>query len=71
MPQPSRAEPTSTFILRLRAEWADDGGPRWRGRIDHLQSGEHVSFRTVDAMVGFIRRLTSWQGAEGPPAEDP
>lgn len=69
MAQPSRAEPSSTFIVRLRAEWSGNG-PRWHGRIDHVQSGEQTSFGTVKAMLAFIHSMSGWRGDVGTAEDD-
>jgi hypothetical protein len=45
---------TSTFILRFYREWAG-GAPRWRGRIEHLESGKSTAFLDMDKMVSFVR----------------
>lgn len=68
MARSSRPDPTSTFIVRLRAEWSPTG-QRWRGHIEHVQSGEKAWFRDVEAMIGFIRRLTGWLDAEAEVSE--
>ena len=70
MPQPSGPDPNSTFIVRLRTEWAA-GGQRWHGRIDHLESGERASFRTMKAMLAFIHRLAGWQNDDWPTGDEP
>ena len=45
---------SSTFILRFYREWAG-GALRWRGRIEHLESGESAAFLDLDKMVAFVR----------------
>jgi hypothetical protein len=32
-------------------------GPRWRGRIEHVQSDECAAFPGLDGMLDFIRRF--------------
>jgi len=54
--QPTRENPASTFVIRLWPE-RSAAGLRWRGRIDHVQSGESTVFLDVDGMVDFIHRF--------------
>jgi hypothetical protein len=42
----------STFVIRFWQEWSA-AGPRWRGRIEHVQSGESVAFLNLDGMLDF------------------
>jgi hypothetical protein len=49
-------ETTATFVLRLWRETAA-GDVRWRGRIEHVRSGENVSLRDLDEMFRFLRRF--------------
>ena len=46
--------PISTFVVRFWREWSASG-PRWRGRIEHVQSGESVAFLGLDEMLDFVR----------------
>jgi hypothetical protein len=48
--------PTSTFVVRFWRDWSA-AGPRWRGRIEHVQSGQSAAFLDLDGMLGFIRRF--------------
>ncbi len=45
-----------TFVLRFWRE-TTDGHLHWRGRIEHVQSGEKVSFLELAAMLDFLRRF--------------
>jgi hypothetical protein len=60
---------TSTFILRFYREWAG-GALRWRGRIEHLESGAGVAFLDLDKMVSFVRSL-GIMVEEGTPGQGP
>lgn len=51
---PASPTPTSTFVVRFYREWAG-GALRWRGRIEHLQSGQSAAFLDLDKMLAFIR----------------
>jgi len=50
------APPLSTFVVRFWREWSVAGG-QWRGRIEHVQSGEGATFLTWQQMQGFLRAL--------------
>ena len=54
MAESSPVPPVSTFVVRFWQEWSA-AGPRWRGRIEHVQSGECATFLGPDAMLDFIR----------------
>jgi hypothetical protein len=51
----------NTFIVRFWWEW--QGGEKshrtmgWRGRIEHLQSGEGMTFRNAHQLLTFIGRF--------------
>ena len=55
MADPSSIPPTSTFIVRFWREWSA-AGPRWRGRIEHVQSGETATSLDLQGVVDFIQR---------------
>jgi len=61
--------PISTFVVRFWREWSATG-PRWRGRIEHVQSGESAAFLGVDEMLDFVRRIGIMGGSESQPARD-
>jgi hypothetical protein len=47
--------PTSTFVLRFWREWSA-AEPRWRGQIDHVQSGESARFLDLEEMLAVLER---------------
>jgi hypothetical protein len=53
----SQHSPLNTFVVRLWLE-ASGSGMRWRGRVEHVQSGQSISFRRTDELVGFVQLLT-------------
>jgi hypothetical protein len=63
MAEPSPVPPVSTFVVRFWQEWSA-AGPRWRGRIEHVQSGESAAFLDVDGMLDFVRRVGVMSGDE-------
>jgi hypothetical protein len=56
MAESSPVPPVSTFVVRFWLEWSA-AGPRWRGRIEHVQSGGSAAFLGLDGMLDFIRRF--------------
>jgi hypothetical protein len=56
MAEPAPVPPISTFVVRFWREWSA-AGSRWRGRIEHVQSGEGTMFLDLDGMLDFIRRF--------------
>jgi hypothetical protein len=63
------AEKTATFVLRL---WRETTAARvpWRGRIEHVPSGEGVSFRDLGEMLRFLRRFGFELNDEGKPVRE-
>jgi hypothetical protein len=54
MTEPFPVPAMSTFVLRFWQEWSA-GGPRWRGRIEHIPSGKSAAFLHEEVMWAFIR----------------
>jgi predicted ester cyclase len=52
-PRIAEASETTTFVLRFRREWTG-AETRWRGRIEHVQSGRRTDFLGVDDLLGFL-----------------
>ncbi len=46
--------PASTFVVRFWQEWTG-AGSRWRGWIEHVQSGRSAVFLDPDDMLEFVR----------------
>lgn len=66
MSQPSSLPPaTTTFIVRFWREWSGLQ-PRWRGRVEHVESGRHASFLEIGDLLGFFERFGI--GSADPPA---
>jgi hypothetical protein len=68
MTESSPVPPVSTFVVRFWREWSA-AGPRWRGRIEHVQSGESATFLDLDGMLGFIRRFGAMPDDASQPAK--
>ena len=69
MTEPSPVPPISTFVVRFWQEWSA-AGPRWRGRIEHVQSGESAAFLDLNEMLDFFRRVGVMQGDESQTEEE-
>ena len=54
--EPSSVSPVSTFVVRFWRE-CSSAGSRWRGRIEHVQSGQSATFLGLDGMLDFVRRF--------------
>jgi hypothetical protein len=61
--------PASTFVVRLWHEWSADG-PRWRGRVEHLQSGESGAFLDLDDLLSFVHRFAAVEDEAGQPSAE-
>jgi hypothetical protein len=44
---------TATFVVRFWREWSG-AETRWRGRIEHVQSGRRADFLEVEGLLGFL-----------------
>jgi hypothetical protein len=54
MAEPPSVPPTNTFVVRF---WRE-GSPsrrRWRGRIEHVQSGRRADFVELEDISGFVQ----------------
>ncbi len=47
---------TATFVVRFWRE-RSAGQPLWRGRIEHVQSGQAASFHDIEGLLGFLERF--------------
>ena len=56
MPETSAISPASTFILRFWRE-SSATGSRWRGLIEHVQSGESTYCLDLESILNFIQDL--------------
>lgn len=60
---PDRTEPPqNTFVVRFWWEQQGEDAEQtigWRGRIEHVQSGERMAFRDVRELLAFIARFVA------------
>ena len=54
--------------MRFWQEWSV-AGPRWRGRIEHVQSGQSAAFLDLYGMLDFIRRFGAMPDDESQPTK--
>jgi hypothetical protein len=55
-------QPQNTFVIRFWWEWQEESSDRsrgWHGRIEHIQSGEGISFRDRHQLLAFIERFVA------------
>ena len=57
----------NTFVVRFWREWSA-AGSRWRGRIEHVLSGDSAAFLDLDELLEFLRRFGVMAEDESPPA---
>jgi len=57
-----------TFVVRFWRE-APAGHVRWRGQIEHVQSGQSAAFLDLEAMLRFLRRFGVEVGEGGRSAQ--
>ena len=68
MAESSPIPPVSTFVVRFWQEWSA-AGSRWRGRVEHVRSGESATFLDLNGMLDFIRRFGAMLDDESQPAK--
>lgn len=73
MSEPRPPKTTHLFTVRMWAEALDAGRAEWRGKVQHVTSGETRYFRDWTALVAFLRETLppldddpSPRGLEGP-----
>jgi hypothetical protein len=66
MLEPSSPSPVSTFVVRFWREWSAKAG-RWRGRIEHVQSGRRADFVEPEAILAFVQALGVMADEGAPP----
>jgi hypothetical protein len=45
---------TTTFVVRFWREWSG-AEPRWRGRVEHVESGRQANFLEIGGLLGFFQ----------------
>jgi hypothetical protein len=62
----SPGPPINTFVVRFWREWSV-AGPRWRGQIDHVQSGASARFLDLEEMLDVIQSFGVMAGVARQP----
>ena len=68
MAEPSLVPPASTFVIRFWREWSATAG-RWRGRIEHVQSGRRADFVELESVLDFVRDQGVMADTPAPPSQ--
>ena len=68
MTEPPGVPRVITFVVRFWREWSATG-QRWRGRIQHVESGNAVSFMDLNKMMRFLRSSGALAEDESLPKE--
>jgi hypothetical protein len=64
------AQGSHLFMLRLWAEDLGSGQTDWRGKVQHVSSGEARYFRNWPTLEAFVEGLLRMVDPEGPRAEE-
>ena len=70
----ARRPETVSFVARIWLEPGPEGPGTWRGRIQHVQSGQHAYFQDLEQMRGFLEGIAGVQfplQARGPARNRP
>jgi hypothetical protein len=65
MPSHAREVHSNLFMVRVWPEEVDDRRVEWRGKIQHVTSGEALYFREWGSMLAFLQSVTPGQAVEG------
>jgi hypothetical protein len=52
-----RLSQTHSFTIRLWSEQLDDDTYEWRGRLQHMDSGERRYFRDAESLYGALLNI--------------
>jgi len=63
--QPTQS--SQLFMLRLWREDLGDGKADWRGKVQHVKSGEARYFRDWPSLEVFLEGLLEWIDLQGSP----
>jgi hypothetical protein len=55
MPSRAREVHSNLFMVRVWPEEVDEGRVEWRGKVQHVASGETRYFRDWESMLAFLR----------------
>ena len=55
-----------SFVARIWLEYGQNGNPRWRGRIRHVQNGREIYFQDLQEMRDFLEDVSGMPGPHLP-----
>ncbi len=55
-PTTTQATTSITFVVRFWQEWSG-AESRWRGRVEHVESGQQANFLAIEDLLGFFQRF--------------
>ncbi len=53
-----RSQVIQSFVARIWLEQNDDGAPRWRGHVQHIQGPEELYFENLTEMSDFLEQAS-------------
>lgn len=56
LPPAADTTATTTFVVHFWREWTG-AEPRWRGRVEHVQSGQRADFLAVEDLLSYFQRF--------------
>ena len=51
-----------SFLVRI---WREGSGSQWQGWVQHIRTGEAVTFRSLNELLDFVQRWEKSQTQEG------
>ncbi len=64
---PGERHPRSVyFTIRVWAEDVDQDQVEWRGRVQHVLTGESIYFRTWNNLIAFMVKAAALHGSRQP-----
>jgi len=57
-----RQRSLESFVARIWLEVGQNGVPRWRGHIRHVQNGREVYFQDLQKMRSFLQEVSGMPG---------
>jgi len=57
-----RQRSQESFVARIWLEKGQNGEPRWRGRIRHVQNGREIYFQDLREMRDFLEEVSGMPG---------
>lgn len=62
---------SASFVARIWLEQSEGSAPRWRGHVEHVQSGKKEYFDTLASLQEFLTGVTGVSGPDASLAEIP